>query len=401
MYQTRRMSTFNADIQKSFGCKVKETKQPEPLKQRPEWIVWRPDREGKKIPRAGPIQPGNPDQPVSALEPESQLPFPKTVQWVQENPEYGLGFALTDSAPFVFVDIDDCRDANTEEIHPKARELINHSGTWADVSVSGAGIHLLGRGEWEQSWHKADIGDGATVEIYDSGRFVAMSGRPLPDSPDCLTDIQDALNQLADEYAPDNPPYSSKRQESLDNSPEINRRLKAMFNSKHGEKYRALWEGNYKKAGFSDRSTAEQSLCDVLAFFLNKDETAIRKAMNKACREFPEDRKWANREGVYRDETVQSALQFVDKTYTEPKGRRPYDLLPEMSTPTLRNVQEAVWEEYPVTTAEIADRVDRSDRHVNRVIDRLMDDGIVESSPDPNDGRKRLYFPAGLDNNLV
>lgn len=391
------MNTLYGDEHKGFVCKVKESKQPESLKQRPQWVVWKPTGDGQKVPRPGPIQPENPDQFVSALEPESHLTYTQAANWVRENPEYGLGFALTKSDPFVLVDLDDCRNPETGEIQADAKDLIDRSQTWADVSVSGAGIHLLGRGEWGQCWHKSDIGDGATVEIYDSDRFVAMSGNVLPDPPDRLTGIQDTLEWLTGEYGPDNTPQSVEPETSLNNTPDLDSRLKAMFNSKNGEKYRLLWEGNYSQAGFNDRSKAEQSLCTILAFFLNKDKSSIRKAMNRACQENPNGRKWVERTGVYRDKTVQTALETVTETYSPGQGRRPYDLLPEFSTPTLRKVQEAIWQKYPVSTSEIADEVGRSEQLINRVLDRLKDDGLVESKQDPDDGRKWLHYPAGLE----
>lgn len=366
---------------------------PETLVRKPQWIVWKPYDGKGKVPQAGPLQPEYPDQHISAHEPDSWLTFNQAKEWISENPGYGIGFTLSDDDPFVLIDIDDCRDPDSDEIHPKARELIDESQTWADVSVSGTGIHLLGRGEWNREYHKTELADGVTVEVYDSKQYAAMSGVPLNDSPDGLTDIQGTLDSIPEPE--DEPGETSIKPEISENTHseksgetelDIDRRIQAMLDCKNGEKYRLLWKGNYRKAGFSDRSTAEQSLISVLTFFMDRNERAIREAMNRACREYPSGRKWSERTGIYRDETVNTALETVTETYSPGRGNIPYQLRPEYSNPLFRQVHEYLLSEGYGTTKQIADSTDRGTDQAWRVLSDMADDGLAYYIPDGRSG---------------
>ncbi len=87
----------------------------------------------------------------------------------------GIGFVLGDG--FAGIDQDDVRTPTTGELIPWAVELLTAAGTYADVSPSGTGVKLFGRGVWNGNWHKRPHPSGAgEVEVYDGGRFFTVTG---------------------------------------------------------------------------------------------------------------------------------------------------------------------------------------------------------------------------------
>ena len=55
----------------------------------------------------------------------------------------GVGFVLTDS-PYMGIDIDDCMDGGRME--RKALAVVARFGSYAELSPSGRGLHIIGRG---------------------------------------------------------------------------------------------------------------------------------------------------------------------------------------------------------------------------------------------------------------
>lgn len=104
----------------------------------------------------------------------------------------GLTFALTGGNVFC-VDLDDCRNHETGELTPAAREIVDSFGdTYIEVSGSGKGLHIWGRGKLPKNSHP----DKSWVELYDHIKPIAMTGNPERWDRSDLLDCQDALTAL-------------------------------------------------------------------------------------------------------------------------------------------------------------------------------------------------------------
>jgi predicted RNA-binding Zn-ribbon protein involved in translation (DUF1610 family) len=87
----------------------------------------------------------------------------------------GAAFVLTADDPYVAVDLDTCVDAETGEIAPWAHAIVDKLPIYWEISYSGKGLRGIGRGVLP-----GDRCRTRDIEVYDSGRYVVMTGRTLP-----------------------------------------------------------------------------------------------------------------------------------------------------------------------------------------------------------------------------
>jgi len=100
----------------------------------------------------------------------------------------GLGFVLTGDG-IACIDLDHCIVDGV--LQDWAQEIVAQSrGTYIEVSMSGTGLHIFGY---------ATVGTGRRrddVEVYDRGRYIAVTGRRWRRSPVELVDISVVVNSL-------------------------------------------------------------------------------------------------------------------------------------------------------------------------------------------------------------
>ena len=119
----------------------------------------------------------------------------EALTWADRDPRLaGLAFIQREDDPLAFVDGDDVRCPETGEVHPIFEALLEHLGlTYADISVSGTGVHAVYRGSlpegvkqavWEidtEPWGVND--DRPAIEIYDGKHVCIATGEHVPDTP--------------------------------------------------------------------------------------------------------------------------------------------------------------------------------------------------------------------------
>lgn len=108
---------------------------------------------------------------------------------------YGVAYFFTESDPFFFLDIDNCK-LPSGDWSPLALELLNDlSGAAVEVSQSGDGLHIFGRCEpFDHGCKNGELG----IELYTEGRFVALTGNFA--GGDIETDRTSQIRAIADRY---------------------------------------------------------------------------------------------------------------------------------------------------------------------------------------------------------
>ncbi|MFP6756883.1 MAG: hypothetical protein VCC99_01505, partial [Alphaproteobacteria bacterium] len=109
--------------------------------------------------------------------------------------EYGCGIGLMlgpadDGFNLVAFDLDDCRNPETGEIAPWAWELIKECGSYVEITPSGTGLRIIGRGDGTEAHFTLRRPDDAHVEVYSKAtRYITVTGQQLEGTPDELADI--------------------------------------------------------------------------------------------------------------------------------------------------------------------------------------------------------------------
>jgi len=175
------------------------------------WIPWQ-YLEGRKQPHA--IY-ADTDNAMSWSDPANWRDF-ESVAMVCDDPRLeGLGIVLqheddpyADWADlFYMADYDDVRDPETGTVHPVVAEHVERAGTYADVSTSGTGVHILGIGQLPEDVKTIqaalpdhDAFPDAEIEVYDGKRFVAMTGDHVIGTPTEARESQAFLEDLVEEF---------------------------------------------------------------------------------------------------------------------------------------------------------------------------------------------------------
>lgn len=148
---------------------------PTALTQRDRWVL----HDRRKVPR----QINN--APASSTNPETWTSFDLASQAARGR---GLGFVLNGDG-IACIDLDKCFANRTLE--PWAAKIVAEAGrTYIEVSPSGTGLHI---------WGKAHVGKGfrsESVEVYDRGRYMTVTGKPWMDAPLRVQSIQHIVDDL-------------------------------------------------------------------------------------------------------------------------------------------------------------------------------------------------------------
>ena len=165
-----------------------------PLTALPNWLLWKwTQKNGKwtKPPYAvsGAL--------ASSTDPATWSSYEKVIGAI--NGYSGIGFALTDAVAIAAFDIDDCRDLETQRIHPWAAQLVERCGSYAEVTISGTGIRIVGyAGAGGKIHRKLKVEGGMTCEIYRKllGRYIVVTGHQIDGTPNRLADISEVMDEV-------------------------------------------------------------------------------------------------------------------------------------------------------------------------------------------------------------
>lgn len=148
---------------------------PSELRARPRWVT---HTEAKV-----PLTPD--DRPASSTNPRTWSTF----EQVKDLPRQG--FVLNGDG-IVCVDLDHCLTGG--RVAEWAAAILDAlPSTYVEVSVSGTGLHVFGHATVEDGRR---IRDHRCVEVYGSGRYIAVTGRRWRAAPTRLADISAVVESL-------------------------------------------------------------------------------------------------------------------------------------------------------------------------------------------------------------
>lgn len=280
---------------------------PQELRRLPNWVCWQAAQDERSHSGVSkrPIDPKTGNF-AKSNDPSTWADFDTAVQAAQK--WSGIGFMFSGSGYFG-VDLDDIaeelqsyRDNNGGIV----TEFVNALQSYAEVSQSGTGIHIICKGSLPKGGRRR-----GKVEMYDSGRFFVMTGIPISEYAE-VTECSERIRPLHEKYiGGGKEPTANIRQTAAlpQTADEI---LRAAANSKNGAKFKALYSGDI--SGYSSQSEADMALCNMLAFWTGCDAQKM-DAMFRASGLMRE--KWDRKQSgsTYGTLTVQKAIAGCTEVY--------------------------------------------------------------------------------------
>ncbi len=291
----------------------------------PQWILWKLEvRDGKqtKVPCRIDATPADVTDPGSWLSFERALDYfdgeVPSGPFVANGHPCGFGLCFTEEDDLFGIDMDDC----LPRLSPAALEILAAFPTYAEVSPSGTGIKLFGRGRKPDGarFRTSKVDGLSQLEVYDRERFFTVTGNWFGMEPK-VTDCQESLTWLCDLYLP----ARQDRTESGTVSPvagagSLLERAGGFEGSDEDlilylcddPKYAALWHGDFSDYGDEGQSEADAALVEKIAWLAGPFPERIARIFEASalCRS-----KWHERPD-YRDRTIDLALSGKTDFYS-------------------------------------------------------------------------------------
>lgn len=238
---------------------------PSKLKAFRQWVMWKLEEpEGRKPTKV----PYNPLFPGKANVQDSSTwgSFEECVAAYEAGGWDGIGFVLTKNDPFAFIDLDDVWTPDENGVFPYGdpqaafdRQCKVHAefATYAELSPSGKGLHLICEGEVKRGRRRGGI------ELYTSERFMTMTGNvynhelPVEPRQDLLDMLWHQMGGPSDIYD-----YSTDEPQREDDNTVMSR----MFEAVNGDKARDLYNGEWSNY-YPSASEADFALIDIIAYY--------------------------------------------------------------------------------------------------------------------------------------
>jgi hypothetical protein len=218
-----------------------------PLVALPNWVLWRWEKAGDNWTKV-PYQPSR--KKAKNNDPKTWSTYEKVVSLVGKFGFHGIGFCLLGSGLAAF-DIDDCRDPDTGAVNPWAQEQVVRAGSYAEVTVSGTGLRIIGLGVGPRVHRKQAVGGDITLETYrQAERYIVITGNPLPGSDRDIVNIDAHIDETVAELDARNKKTEPSRPGTPDDgghharqSEEEDRLERVIRDGESGE-----WKGDHSRA---------------------------------------------------------------------------------------------------------------------------------------------------------
>ena len=220
----------------------------------------------------------------------------------------GIGFVFNGNG-IAGVDLDHCRDVVTGELKSWAQRIVDDFDSYTEVSMSGTGVHIFIRGKKPgvQCKKTLDKATGEAIEIYEDGRYFAMTGNVYRQSG--IAERQAVLEAIYNWLWPEAQPIEQGF--TAEDAPTLDYYL--AIGLERDQKLIALWNG---QRGSSDESSNDQGLMNKLAYWCNRDKQAMVQAFKASP--FAAQKDEAHQQKMLRDDylvrTAEGAIAGTQAT---------------------------------------------------------------------------------------
>jgi len=294
---------------------------PQELKELKRWVVWKLELGHDKRLTKIPYNPRTGNK-ASSTNPKTWEDFTFCRKILDMTNSYaGVGFVLSDQDDIICIDLDSKEGKDKIEEYSSIARRFN---SFSEISHSGKGLHIWCRGT--KPGDKCRCGD---LEIYSSGRFIALTGNLVDGTPGELHRCQQQINEFYDTISKDDNPVSKPYPDESASGCELSDDEIIRLASKKSAGFSSLFGGNHSQ--YPSQSEADGALCCILAWYTRDifqiDRIFRRSGLYRT--------KWERED--YRTRTIGTALQKVkgryDPNYKKSGGKEWLDkVIPEVTS---------------------------------------------------------------------
>ena len=241
----------------------------------------------------------------------------------------GMGIGIFDD--ITAIDIDHCID-DAGQLSPMAQDIVQTMDAYTEISPSGKGLRILflapGFSYDKERYYIKESKQG--LEIYIAGmtnRYLTVTGNTLRscDLVNRDAELQTVLDRYMKRSTAEQQPQG---QQSLDSWQYVRMQQRTAadlsdrelidraMNAGNGSAFTSLWNGDI--SGYPSHSEADQALCNLLAFWTNKDAARMDSLFRQSG--LMRD-KWNRRQSgtTYGNITISKAIAGCAEGYTPPQ----------------------------------------------------------------------------------
>lgn len=166
----------------------------------PQWVAWN-DTNGRKVPKA--VGGGN----AKSNDPSTWGTLSEAMSEAERNGYTGVGIELDNG--LVGIDLDDC--VQDGQIEPWAQKIIDEVGSYAEISPSGTGVHILATADPQSVGCIGRANHHKGIEVYNHGRYFTVTGNTVNDRG--IVDATDAVSGVMAREFPEPSPEDTLKEE--------------------------------------------------------------------------------------------------------------------------------------------------------------------------------------------
>jgi len=296
------------------AIKQLEENVPDQLKSLPQWVLWRYEGQPGEKPKKQQFTTDG--RLASVSNPETWTTFTHALRMYTQSRGYeGLGLMLTKD--LTVIDLDNCLDTNGQPT-PQAQQIVRATSSYTEISPSQKGLHIFLLGSVPGTSRRRE-----NVEMYDTDRYITITGRRLPGTPDQIRENQEIIDRIHHQFI--SPPEVTRsparafyQPQALTHREIIDKALGA----KNGAKFSRLWSGDTTL--YTSPSEAHLGLFAMLLYWTNGDVKTAEELFKESGQFDKEtEKKWNDRHSAdgktYGQMTMEKA-QDTRKNYTQKRS---------------------------------------------------------------------------------
>ncbi len=238
---------------------------PSELRELKSWCLWKYEDIGAQRPTKVPYQTNG--QMCNVTDPTTWCSFDDAI--AARFNYSGIGFVFSEQDEYTFLDLDD--PLGDPAITERQLKIFREFDSYAEVSPSGIGLHIIIKGKVPQGRRRSKI------EIYSSGRYATMTGNVYNNKP--IVDHQDKLSMLYEQMGNGDAQTIQYNGNALETQTDT-RIVDLAKGAVNGDKFNLLYKGHWQDL-YQSQSEADLALINMFAFY-TQNETQITRLFRQS-----------------------------------------------------------------------------------------------------------------------